>query len=62
MPRYDLFQLNQGSWPLWLGSAETIQDAQAQSNQLTDCSECFALDYLTDEKIILKPTPVSDSV
>jgi hypothetical protein len=62
MSRYDLFLSNEGSWPLWLGSAETIQDAQAQANQLTDRSQCFALDYLTDEKIILKPTPVSDSV
>jgi hypothetical protein len=51
MPRYDLFQLNGGSWPLWVGAAESMGDAQAQADQLP---EFLLLDYLTDDKITLK--------
>jgi hypothetical protein len=62
MPRYDLFRLDQ-SGPLWFGTAETMQEANAQAAQLIDCPECLVLDSVTGEKITLKAGPVqSDSI
>jgi hypothetical protein len=56
MPRYDLFRLDEGS-PLWMDTAETMQEAHEKVIQLTNCAECLVLDSLTGEKITLKPEP-----
>jgi hypothetical protein len=62
MPRYDLFRLDEAG-PLWFATAETMQEANAQAAQLSDCPECLVLDSITGEKITLKAGPVqSDSI
>jgi hypothetical protein len=53
MPRYDLFRLDEAG-PLWFGTAETMQDANAKAAQQTGCTECLVLDSVTGEKIVLK--------
>jgi hypothetical protein len=53
MSRYDLFRLDEAG-PLWFGTAETMQEANAKAAQQTDCAECLVLDSVTGEKIVLK--------
>jgi hypothetical protein len=54
MPRYDLFRLDE-SGPLWLGTAETMQDAHAKASQQKGCPKCLVLDSETGERIVVKP-------
>jgi hypothetical protein len=53
MPRYDLFRLDKGS-PIWVGTAESIHEANAHAKRLGDCPECVVLDQTTGEKIVIK--------
>jgi hypothetical protein len=53
MPRYDLFQLDKGSH-IWVGTAETMHEANAHAKRLVNCPECVVLDQTTGEKIVIK--------
>jgi hypothetical protein len=51
--RYDLFRLDKDS-SLWIGTAETMQEAYDAARKLENCPECLVLDSVTGEKIVLK--------
>jgi hypothetical protein len=61
MSRYDLFRLKEESAfrlkkesAVWIGTAETLQEANIRASELTDCRECLVLDSLTGEKTVVK--------
>jgi hypothetical protein len=55
MPRYDLFQLDKDKGShTWVGTAETMHEANAHAKRLVNCPECVVLDQSTGEKIIIK--------
>jgi hypothetical protein len=51
--RYDLFRLK-GDSAIWFATAETMQDANIQTSEITDCLECLVLDSQTGETTVLK--------
>jgi len=61
MSRYDLFRLKEESAfrlkqesAVWIGTAETMQEANTRASELTDCPECLVLDSQTGEKTVMK--------
>jgi hypothetical protein len=51
--RYDLFRLTKDT-AIWIGTAETMQDANVRASEITGCDECLVLDSETGEKTVLK--------
>ena len=52
-PRYDVFKIDEGS-PIWVGTADTLDDARAKVSELSDCPECVILDRITGERVVIK--------
>jgi hypothetical protein len=53
MPRYDLFRIDVLG-PVWVGTAETIQDAHTRASQQEDSSEYLVVDSETGERMAVK--------
>jgi hypothetical protein len=51
MPRYDLFRIENGS-PLWVGTVNTLEDANEQAKSLQRDSEFIVLDHATGHKLV----------
>jgi hypothetical protein len=52
-PRYDVFKMDDGS-PIWVGTADALDDAHAKVSELSDCPECVILDRITGERVVIK--------
>jgi hypothetical protein len=52
-PRYDVFKMDGGS-PIWVGTADALDDAHAKVSELSDCPECVILDRITGERVVIK--------
>jgi hypothetical protein len=62
IPEYDIFRVHTDGTPIWLGPANTLDDAQAQIRQLraTKPGDYFIFSQMTAEKIVLKAGPQAD--
>jgi len=59
MPRYDLFRVDKGS-SLWVGTVESLHEANIQAKRLADCPGCVVLDRTTGHKIVIMPGQTAD--
>lgn len=53
MSRYELFRLDEEA-PAWVGTAETLEDANVQASRLAEGPECLILDRETGHKIVIR--------
>jgi hypothetical protein len=62
-PEYDIFRVDTDGTPIWLGPANTLDDAWIRIQQLgaTAPGDYFILNQKTAEKIALKAGPQTDS-
>jgi hypothetical protein len=54
MPRYDLFRVDKGS-SHWVGTAESLHEANTQAKRLSDCPGCIVRERATGHKIVIMP-------
>jgi hypothetical protein len=59
VPRYDLFRVDKGS-SLWVGTAESLHEANTQAKRLGDCPGLVVLDRTTGHKIVIKLGQAAD--
>jgi hypothetical protein len=62
IPEYDMFRVHTDGTHIWLGPANTLDDAQAQIRQLraTEPEDYFIFNQTTAEKIVLRAGPQAD--
>jgi hypothetical protein len=62
IPEYDIFRVHTDGTPIWLGPANTLDDAQARIRQLraTKPGDYFIFNQTTAEMIVLKAGPQTD--
>jgi hypothetical protein len=51
-PRFELFRII-NDVPLWVGVADTLEDATARAKEHCNSSECIVLDRLNGDTVII---------